>query len=139
MANITFIISGGAPDYTVEVVEYGISELFPDEGEYIISGNFSGCFTLRITDANGCVAEAYDCCPTVEWDAEFVNHTCEQTWECDLDYNILEISFLTTTTTSSSTTSTTSTSSTTTSTTTIEPTTTTTTTEESTTTTTTTP
>lgn len=129
MANITFIISGGTPEYTVEVVEYGYSEIFPAEGTYIISGDFSGCFTLRVTDTNGCVSSAYDCCPTVVFNAEFINHTCEQTWECDLDYNILEISFLTTTTTSSSTTSTTSTtststSSTTTSTTTIEPTTT---------------
>lgn len=138
MSNITFIISGGVPDYTVEVVEFGISELFPAEGEYIISGDFTGCFTLRVTDANGCVSEAYDCCPTVVWDAEFINHACEQTWECDLEYNILEISFLTTTTTSSSTTSTTSTSSTTTTTTTLEPTTTTTTTVTPTTTTTTT-
>lgn len=99
MANITFIISGGTPEYTVEVVEYGYSEIFPAEGEYIISGDFSGCFTLKVTDANGCVSSAYDCCPTVDFDAEFVSPYCEQTWQCDLEYNILEISFLTTTTT----------------------------------------
>lgn len=100
MSKITFIINGGAPDYTVSVIGYiGDPWIFVEDGEYTIEGNFDDCFTLMIEDSEGCVAYASDCCAVIDWNAEFVSPSCEQTWQCDLEYNILEISFLTTTTT----------------------------------------
>jgi len=109
MASITINIGGGTPNYTVEVLGYiGGPWIFTENGEQIITGSFlPGWYTVRVTDSNGCVAEdTQEICGTtttsttglVSWEAEFTNHVCEQ-YECDIQYEILEVTFATTTTT----------------------------------------
>lgn len=109
MASITINIGGGTPNYTVEVLGYiGGPWIFTESGEQTITGSFlPGWYTVRVTDSNGCVAEdTQEICGTtttsttslVSWEAEFTNHVCEQ-YECDIQYEILEVTFATTTTT----------------------------------------
>ena len=109
MASITINIGGGTPNYTVEVLgSIDGPWIFTENGEQIITGSFlPGWYTVRVTDSNGCVAEdTQEICGTtttsttglVSWEAEFTNHVCEQ-YECDIQYEILEVTFATTTTT----------------------------------------
>lgn len=67
MANITFIINGGIPDYTVSIEDYiGLPSewIFPAPGEYTIDADIDECFTLMIEDSEGCIAYAEGCCGT---------------------------------------------------------------------------
>jgi len=109
MASITINIGGGTPNYTVEVLgSIDGPWIFTENGEQTITGSFlPGWYTIRVTDSNGCVAEdTQEICGTtttsttglVSWEAEFTNHVCEQ-YECDIQYEILEVTFATTTTT----------------------------------------